>query len=55
MNKGYNKNITENNITQSVFFYNIYTDPLDDLLEKMNKDTLKYFLDKKTDLMNFIQ
>jgi dynein heavy chain len=44
MKKGYNKNITEENITQSVFFKNIYTDPLDDLLDKMNQEYVKKLL-----------
>ena len=44
MKKGHNKNITEENITQSVFFKNIYTDPLDDLLDKMNQEYVKKLL-----------
>ena len=44
MKRGYNKNITEDNIAQSVFFKNIYTDPLDDLLDKMNQEYVKKLL-----------
>lgn len=44
MKKGYNKNITEENFTQSVFLKNIYTDPLDDLLDKMNQEYVKKLL-----------
>ena len=44
MKKGHPKAITEQNIHECVFFKNIYTDPLDDLLDKMNQEYVKKLL-----------